>query len=97
MARQVFDLCGIRTAQENTYAKTFAWYQKIFESKREDPQHRSSLLIMPDIRKSYFTSISSMVKFSSFPAISWFASNVIVVSVLSVTLTGNGWPYLFCR
>lgn len=42
---------------------------------------------------SYFTSTSSILKFSSFPAISWFASKVIVVSSFAATLTGNGWPY----
>ena len=45
----------------------------------------------------YFTSTSSISKFSSFPAISWLASNVILVSSFAVTFTGNGWPYWFCR
>lgn len=46
----------------------------------------------PEIRDPYFTSTSSIRKFSSFPAISWFASNVMVVSSLAVTLTGKGCP-----
>ena len=45
----------------------------------------------------YFTSTSSILKFSSFPAISWLASKVMVVSVLSVTVTGKCWPFWFCR
>ena len=45
----------------------------------------------------YFTSPSSILKFSSFPAISWLASKVMVLSVLAVTVTGKCWPFWFCR
>lgn len=41
----------------------------------------------------YLTSTSSMRKFNSFPAISWFASKVIVFSSFAATATGTGRPY----
>lgn len=40
----------------------------------------------------YSTETSSILKFSSFPAISWLASKVMVVSVFAVTFTGKRWP-----
>ena len=63
-------------------------------------QKKSAWLLRPDTlfyAFFYFTSTSSISKFSSFPAISWLASNVILVSSFAVTFTGNGWPYWFCR
>ena len=45
----------------------------------------------------YFTSTNSILKFSSFPAISWLASKVMFFSSLAVTFTGNGCPYWLDR
>ena len=41
----------------------------------------------------YSTESSSILKFNSLPAISWFASKVMVSLSLSTTLTGNCCPY----
>ena len=46
---------------------------------------------------NYSSSTSSILKFSSLPAISWLASKVMVVSVFSATSTGTGCPKRFCR
>lgn len=62
----------------------FSIYPKLLlliNHRKQNPHHPSS------------TSTSSIRKFNSFPAISWFASKVIVVSPFAATFTGNGCPY----
>ena len=89
VAFMVANLCAVGSdevrAEENV---------EEFNEKQEETRYATGSL--PALQKPeilyYFTSTSSILKFSSFPAISWLASNVIVVLSLAVTFTGNGCP-----
>mgnify|MGYP006913005278 CR=1 FL=1 len=67
--------------------------QKAVGGVKKNNKKRVATESMQPLGFYYSTESSSILKFNSLPAISWFASKVMVSLSLSTTLTGNCCPY----